>query len=68
MSVKQMVVAWDLDDTLIQPNKDRVKITNGVFDLDFWIEGDTLLPLSEIFFKYQEIGFTQMNFAPRHFI
>ena len=73
MELKKLVVAWDLDGTLIEPSSERYRITNGVFDLDFWIEHateefimkDTLLPVSEIYYAYQKAGFTQICVTAR---
>ena len=73
MSMQRLVIAWDLDGTLIEPSKERIKITNGVFDIDFWISHateefimkDKLLPLSEIYYAYQKAGFTQICVTAR---
>lgn len=77
MSIKtkmsKLLVAWDLDGTLVDSSH-RVKIDeNGKFDLPYWIERcipeyinkDKLLPLAELFHSYKEAGFTQICVTAR---
>ena len=72
--LKHLVIAWDLDGTLIHPTPERIKIDdNGKFDLQFWIDHttrefimkDTLLPLCDVFYAYQKAGFTQICVTAR---
>lgn len=73
MNTKKLVIAWDLDGTLIEPSSERYKITNGVFDIDYWIEHSTeefimkdkLLPVADIYYAYKKSGFTQICVTAR---
>lgn len=71
--LKHLVVAWDIDGTLVSSNH-RVSFKNdGSFDLDYWIKHctaefimkDELLPSYDIFMAYQKMGFTQICVTAR---
>jgi len=72
--LEHMVIAWDLDWTLFEPNPDRVRFhDDGTFDLEFWIKGSTFesiiedkpLPLMDVFHAYQKAGFRQICMTAR---
>ena len=72
-TVRKLVIAWDLDGTLIDSSH-RVRFTDtGDFDLDHWkrncvkeeIFKDSLLPLADVFYEYQKTGFTQICVTAR---
>jgi hypothetical protein len=72
--MKKLVVAWDLDFTLIDSSH-RIKLKeNGDIDLEDWYKTsndkemvfkDILLPLSELFYEFQKTGFTQICVTAR---
>ncbi len=74
-SVKKLVIAWDLDGTLIDSTH-RVQYLDGKFDLDHWVANctkemifkDTLLPLVEIYREFKKTGFTQICVTARKFV
>jgi len=67
IGMSQLVIAIDLDQTVID-SKHRVKFkSNGEFDLDNWIENsnkwevvskDTLLPLASLYREFRNTGFS----------
>lgn len=71
-NLKKLVVAWDLDGTLIDSSH-RARRINGIFDLDYWIEKsteeyimkDSLLPLYHLYLEYKKTGFTQICVTAR---
>lgn len=73
--MKKLVIAWDLDMTLIN-TLHRVKYkSNGEFDLKHWIESskswdivskDTLLPLYDLYLEFKKTGFTQICVTARN--
>lgn len=73
--LNKLVIAWDLDGTLINSNH-RARMVDDKFDLDFWKENqvrdmimkDSLLPLCELFYEYQKTGFTQICVTARKMI
>ena len=71
--MKKLVIAWDLDGTLLDSTH-RIRFKkDGSFDLDFWKENcikeeifkDTFLPLINVFREYQKTGFTQICVTAR---
>ena len=70
--IEKLVIAWDLDGTLIDSSH-RQRIVKGEFDLDYWLKHckeefimkDSLLPLSQIFYEFQKTGFTQICVTAR---
>jgi len=73
-TINKMVVAWDLDGTLIDSSHRISFKEDGSFDLDYWIENctheqimkDKLLPLADIYFEYKNTGFTQICVTARN--
>lgn len=71
-NLDKLVIAWDLDGTLIDSSH-RCNITEGKFNLNYWIDHSTeefimkdkLLPLSDIFYEFQKTGFTQICVTAR---
>ena len=73
--MEKLVIAWDLDGTLIDSTH-RVKFKeDGEFDLEEWIKSsedkdsvfkDTLLPLSNVYFEFAKSGFTQICVTARN--
>ena len=69
--MEKLVIAWDLDGTLIDSS--HRALVNGEFSLDFWqkmatpsnIMKDKLLPLYEVFQEFQKTGFTQICVTAR---
>ena len=62
---KKLVVAFDLDGTLIDSSHRITYKEDGSFDLDAWIrdckektKDDILLPLADVYFAYKAAGFT----------
>jgi len=74
INTKQMVIAWDLDETLVDSSH-RIRFkSNGEFDLDYWretskdwdiISKDKLLPLSELYYEFKKTGFSQICVTAR---
>ena len=71
--ISKLVIAWDLDGTLIDSSH-RQRVKNGKFDLNYWLEHcteefiskDSLLPLSQIFYEFQKTGFSQICVTARN--
>lgn len=72
-SMSKLVVAWDLDGTLIDSSHRATFKENGDFNLEAWIEDctkenifkDSLLPLSDLYFEFKKTGFTQICVTAR---
>jgi hydroxymethylpyrimidine pyrophosphatase-like HAD family hydrolase len=70
---KKLIIAWDLDGTLIDSSHRISFKNNGEFDLDYWIQHsieefvmkDKLLPLAELYYEYKKTGFTQICVTAR---
>jgi len=71
--MQKLVIAWDLDGTLIDSSH-RVKFNNGVFDMDHWLKyhndidtvgKDSLLPLVDLYREFSKSGFTQICVTAR---
>lgn len=72
-NLQKLVIAWDLDGTLIDSSH-RTKYTEDKkFDLEYWINHcteeyimkDKMLPLSDVFYEFQKTGFTQICVTAR---
>jgi len=71
--LKHLVVAWDIDGTLVDSTHRVSFKEDGSFDLDQWINccteehimKDSLLPSYDIFMAYQAMGFTQICVTAR---
>jgi len=71
--VSKLVIAWDLDGTLIDSLHRVSYKNNGEFDLNYWIEHsteeyimkDSLMPLSALFYEFQKTGFKQICVTAR---
>lgn len=74
--MKKMVIAWDLDGTLICSKHRSSLKEDGTFDLEAWrakcipefINQDTLLPLADAFFENQKTGYTQIAVTARDMV
>ena len=70
--MNKLVIAWDLDGTLICSQHRQKNKEDGSFDLDYWIETaeeltkeDTLLPLVQVYQAYKDAGFYQVAVTAR---
>jgi phosphoglycolate phosphatase-like HAD superfamily hydrolase len=71
--IKKLVIAWDLDGTLLDSSHRVSFKENGDFDLEAWIANctkekifkDSFLPLINVFREYQKTGFTQICVTAR---
>jgi len=70
----KLVIAWDLDGTLIDSSHRLRYKENNELDLDYWTENslnmdivrkDSLLPLVSLFQAYKNAGFTQICVTAR---
>jgi len=72
--LSKLVIAWDLDGTLVDSSH-RIKfLNNGDFDLCHWVDTsnnldmvmkDTLLPLVEVYRSFKKAGYTQICVTAR---
>jgi len=70
--IERLVIAWDLDGTLIDSSH-RATFIDGEFCLKSWIKdcteenimNDSLLPLYEVYQEYKKTGFTQICVTAR---
>ncbi len=71
--MKKLVIAWDLDGTLISARHRSKRKQNGEFDMEYWLENsteefimkDTLLPLVDLYNEFKKTGFTQICVTAR---
>jgi len=73
-NLSKLVVAWDLDGTIVD-SSNRIRFDqNGVFDLDYWretsndfemVSQDKLLPLIEVYRSFKKAGYTQICVTAR---
>jgi len=72
--MKRLVIAWDLDGTLISSAHRQRFNSKGEFDLEYWkytqktkdiLFKDELLPLAQLFYEFQKTGFTQICVTAR---
>ncbi len=71
--IKKLIIAWDLDGTLIDASHRSRYLESGDYDIEYWrehcleeyIEKDTLLPLASVFFEFQKTGYTQIAVTAR---
>ena len=73
-NLSNLVIAWDLDATLIDSSQRHRYNENGDFDLDYWIEHahkeeyvnkDTLLPLFGVYDSFRRAGYSQICVTAR---
>lgn len=69
--LKKMVMAWDLDGTLLDSSHRISFKKDGSFDLDYWVKHshlakqDTLLPLYHMYKEFEKTGFSQIAVTAR---
>lgn len=64
--MKKLVVAFDLDGTIINAKHRARRFENGEFDIDYWKRNSTvenilkneLLPLASLFYEFKKTGHT----------
>lgn len=71
--MEKLVIAWDLDGTLIDSSHRTAYMEDGSYNIENWknksipeyINKDSLLPLSEMYFEFKKTGFTQICVTAR---
>lgn len=71
--MEKLVIAWDLDGTLISAMHRARRKENGEFDIEYWLENSTeeliakdiLLPLVDLYKEFKKTGFTQICVTAR---
>lgn len=72
-NLKNLVIAWDLDGTLIDSSHRCSFDSDNKFDLKYWLDHctsefiskDKILPLYEVFQEFSKTGFTQICVTAR---
>ena len=72
-SMKRLVIAVDLDGTIIDSSHRVRFLPNGDFDLAYWVENSTaemidkdkLLPISSVVKEFMKTGFTVIGVTAR---